>query len=84
MKPVNWTDNAREKLRLVQNQGFIIDEDLVLNAIRQPRRVDEGYSGRLIAQAVIDGEHTIRVVYEETDVIAVVTLYPGRRSRYEG
>ena len=53
MKPVNWTDNAREKLRLVQNQGFIIDEDLVLNAIRQPRRVDEGYWCDLAAGACL-------------------------------
>ena len=83
MKPVRWTAHARNKLRVIQNQGFILDESLIINVLRQPQQIVPGYSGRFIAQAAIDEGHTIRVVYEETDVLTVVTLYPGRRSRYE-
>ncbi len=83
MKPVRWTAHARDKLKLIQNQGFIVDEDLIVSALHQPQQIVPGFSGRLIAQATLDDEHIIRVVYEETNVITVVTLYPGRRSRYE-
>lgn len=39
---------------------------------------------RLIAQKRFDETHVIRVVYEEiADKIYVVTIYPGRKSRYE-
>ena len=83
MKPVQWTAHARDKLKLIQNQGFIVDEDSIVSALNQPQQIVPGFSGRLIAQAPLDDEHIIRVVYEETNVITVVTLYPGRRSRYE-
>ena len=83
MKPVLWTAHARDKLKLIQNQGLIVDEDSIVSALHQPQQIVPGFSGRLIAQAALDDEHVIMVVYEETNVITVVTLYPGRRSRYE-
>ena len=83
MKPVLWTAHARDKLKLIQNQGFIVDEDSIVSALHQPQQIVPGFSGRLIAQAALDDEHVIMVVYEETNVITLVTLYPGMRSRYE-
>jgi len=33
---------------------------------------------------VLFSEHALRVVYEEyTDYMLIITLYPGRRRRYE-
>jgi hypothetical protein len=83
VKQIVWTDHAKDKLRLIQNQGFVLDEDFIEDSLRQPEHVVDGYLGRLIAQSALDEQHTIRIVYEETDVLTVVTLYPGRRSRYE-
>ena len=83
MKPVLWTAHARDKLKLIQNQEFIVDEDSIVSALHQPQQIVPGFSGRLIAQAALDDDHVIMVVYEETNVITLVTLYPGMRSRYE-
>ncbi len=43
-----------------------------------------GYKERLTAQKGFDNTHVLRVVYEsKPEKIYVVTVYPGRRSRYE-
>ena len=83
MKPIRLTRHALQKLALVQLQGFRLDEETVINVIRTGSDPIPGYSGRLIAQEVLDTEHILRVVYEENGEIAVVTMYPGRRQRYE-
>jgi hypothetical protein len=62
---------------------YEIDEDLVVLTLRDPVRVMRGYSGRSIAHRFIN-DYILRVVYEEDDVITVVTVYPVRRERYEG
>jgi hypothetical protein len=37
-----------------------------------------------LAQKALDATHVLRVVYEEAGQdILVITLYPGRRTRYE-
>ncbi len=44
----------------------------------------KGYKNRLIAQKGITENHVLMVVYEEAnEQILVITMYPGRRSRYE-
>lgn len=54
------------------------------NCINAPDKVEQGYGERKIAQRVFDESHVLRVVYEERgDEILVITVYPGRRSRYE-
>ncbi len=83
MKPFRLTNHAREKLLLVQRQGFSVDEETIINIIQESTERFLGYSGRWIAQGTLDEEHVLRVIYEESDEIAVVTLYPGRRERYE-
>jgi hypothetical protein len=83
LKPVRFTPHALEKLSLTRRQGFSIDEETVVAAVRKSLAVFPGFSGRLIAQAVLDEEHVLRVVYEEDEEIIVITLYPGRRQRYE-
>ena len=82
MKPVNFTQHALEKLSLLEASGFPIDRQYVIECVRRPDQALLGYSGRLIAQAVFDGEHVVRVVYEDNEVILVITVYPGRRQRY--
>ena len=50
----------------------------------EPDNIEKGYKGRLIAQKELDEDHVLRVVYEkEADKIIIITLYPGRKKRYE-
>lgn len=52
--------------------------------MRFPDKIEEGYKGRLVAQRAIDDSRVMRVVYEtRIEELFVVTVYPGRRSRYE-
>ena len=83
MKPVRFTPHALAKLSLTQRHGFAIDEETIVAAVQKPLAVFPGFSGRLIAQSFLDEEHVLRVVYEEDGEITVITLYPGRRQRYE-
>ena len=68
---------------LTQRQGFIVDEESIISVIQEATEIFLGYSGRLIAQGPLDEEHVLRVIYEESDEITVVTLYPATRERYE-
>ncbi len=79
-----WTTHAREKLRLLRAHGVALTEDLVEGVLRAPDRVMPGYRSRLVAQGSLDEHHVLRVVYEEAaGERKIVTLYPGRRERYE-
>ncbi len=52
-----------------------ISKELVINAIRNPDSVDQGYGGRKVAQKCINGK-LLRVIYEEhEDKIIVITAY---------
>lgn len=84
MKPIRFTRHALRKLLWMQRAGFILEEDIVVRSIQSPEILFEGYAGRVIAQMPLDDDHVLRVVYEENGIITVVTLYPGRRERYEG
>lgn len=83
MKPVRFSPHALEKLTIMQGLGFAIDEETVIAAIKRPQAVLLGHSERSIAQTVLDEDHVLRVVYEEGEEFTIVTLYPGRRRRYE-
>ena len=83
MKEIRFSPHALEKLALIQLQGFAVNEAIVVEAIRGPQESFPGYLRRFIVQTVLDGEHVLRVVYEEGEEITVITLYPGRRERYE-
>ena len=83
MKAIRFTSHALDKLSIVRGWGFIIDETVIIEAIRHPRETYLGYPDRFIAQVILDENHVLRVVYEEDTEITVITLYPGRRHRYE-
>jgi len=71
-------------MEILKTHGLEIGEDMVKEAITSPDKIDKGYLGRQIAQKKLDENHVLRVVYEDRpDEILVITLYPGRRKRYE-
>lgn len=84
MKKVNFTNHARLKIDLLKKHGVEIEEDFVRKTVIKPDNIEEGYKGRLITQKELDEDHVLRVVYEEeADKIIIITLYPGRKKRYE-
>jgi hypothetical protein len=84
-KVIRFTDHALLKMELLNKHGFKVDEELVRNVVAHSDRIDKGHrAGRVVAQKVIDADHILRVVYEEwVDYILIITMYPGRRKRYE-
>lgn len=76
--------HAEEKFRLFAERGFPVSKDQVLDCVKNPDRIDEGYRGRKVAQKGFDEDHVLRVVYlEVAETRRVITFYPGRRERYE-
>ena len=84
-KDIKFSGHALLKIQILKDHGFQVDEELVRNVVNNPDKIEEGYkAGRLVAQKGIDKDHVIRVVYEErTDYVLIITMYPGRRKRYE-
>ena len=84
MKKVDFTNHARLKIDLFKKHGVEIEEDFIRKTVIEPDNIEKGYKGRLIAQKELDEGHVLRVVYEEeADKIIIITLYPGRKKRYE-
>jgi hypothetical protein len=51
---------------------------------RSPDKLEIGEEDKLIAQKRLDENLVLRVVYRDFgSFILIITLYPGRRSRYE-
>lgn len=83
-KKIVYGDHAQEKFDLLRKHGFAVSKNQVEETVRKPEKIEPGYRGRTVAQRGISEQHVLRVIYEETaEEIAIVTFYPGRRSRYE-
>ena len=82
---IEFSLHSLSKVEILKNHGINISKKLIKNIIEFPDKVEIGYNGRLIAQKTVDEDHVIRVVYEtkEDNNHVVITVYPGRRSRYE-
>ncbi len=83
-KPVRFSDHAILNLRVLADHGFEVEGSLVEQAVRSSMTKTQGYSDRKTAQINFDIEHVLRVVYEEhLDELVIITVYPGRKERYE-
>ncbi|MEW6110478.1 MAG: DUF4258 domain-containing protein [Nitrospirota bacterium] len=72
------------KMEILKSHGLNVSKEIVENIVRNPDRIDTGYKDRLVAQKGFDETRVLRVVYETLlENIYIVTVYPGRRSRYE-
>lgn len=81
---IEFSPHSLLKIEILKSHGIDVSKEIVENVIRNPERIDVGYKERLIAQKGFDDTRVLRVVYETLpDKIYVVTVYPGRRSRYE-
>jgi hypothetical protein len=83
-KDIEFSAHSILKIEILKSHGMDVSKEIVEDVIRKPDRVDVGYKERLIAQKGFNGTRVIRVVYEsQPDKVYVVTVYPGRRYRYE-
>jgi hypothetical protein len=82
-KEIRWSDHAKLKLNILNQSNLEISPERVIETIRSPDATfaeDE----KTIAQANLDENLILRVVYREFNAfILIITLYPGKRSRYE-
>ncbi|MBI5057632.1 MAG: DUF4258 domain-containing protein [Nitrospirae bacterium] len=84
MVDIKHSDHLLLKIDILKAHGIDLSLEKVDDIIRFPDKIGTGYKNRLIAQKRLDDEHVLRVVYEEqADRILAITVYPGRRSRYE-
>lgn len=74
--------HAEEKLLRLVKVG--ITKEKVMETLKHPEKVLQGYLGRKIAQGNLTAALILRVVYEETEEgILIITAYPAERRRYK-
>jgi len=84
MKKVAWSEHGRFKLQLLARHGLVIEPESVESIVKNSQQVEPGYKGRKIVQGRLDESRVMRVVYEESaTTMTIITLYPGKRERYE-
>ena len=80
-KKIRFTSHAEDKLTRLVKIG--VTKEKVIETIKNPEKVVDGYYEREIAQHLLANDLILRVVYEECDEeIIIITVYPGERRRY--
>lgn len=81
---IEFSMHSLLKIEILKSHGINISKEIIEDIISFPDKIEIGYKGRSIAQKGFDETRVLRVVYEtKPEKIWVVTVYPGRRSRYE-
>jgi len=85
MKKIQFSQHSLDKIKILKKHGIIVNKELIKKIVLKPQQLEEGYKERFVAQGNFDKTRVLRVVYEELgkDKILVITLYPGRKKRYE-
>ena len=77
------TKHAEEKFDILKKYGVSISRQQVEAILRSPDHIDRSRYPLLTAQGTLDSIHVLRIVYRrESNVIIVITFYPGRISHY--
>jgi len=81
-KSIYFCPHAEEKLKRLIKIG--VTKKNVIETIRNPEKLTPGYFDRKIAQSKLSPDVVLRVIYEETNnKVLIVTMYPGKKRRYE-
>jgi hypothetical protein len=84
MKEIRISDHAQQKIKILANHEINLNIDFILETIRSPDLIEIGENDKKIAQKRLNEKLVLKVVYREfAAFILIITLYPGRRSRYE-
>lgn len=69
--------------RLKREKVYKIDEDILIQAVKEPDEVVKGKGERFIAHKILGEEYILRVIYEEyQDEIQIITFYRAKKKRY--
>ena len=84
MKKIVFSLHALNKIQILSKHQIFVDKNLITKIITKSDRIEGGYKNRLVVQGMLDDKHVLRIVYEESqEEIKIITIYPGRRIRYE-
>jgi len=84
MKEIRFSEHSQLKIEMLANHGITIKPAFIIETVHSPDKLESGGEGKQIAQKRLDEKRVLRVVYREFNAfIVIITLYPGRRSRYE-
>ena len=84
MKEIRFSEHARLKIDILASRSVSIYLNFVVDTVQSPDKLEIGEEDKLIAQKRLDESLVLRVVYRDFgSFILIITLYPGRRSRYE-
>ncbi len=83
-KDIRFSVHSQLKLKVLNSHGLIISSKFVRETINSPDKLEIKDNNKCIAQKRLNENLVIRVVYREfRTFILVITLYPGKKSRYE-
>ncbi len=84
MKEVRFSQHSLDKLEILSNHKMSITKEFIIEAITNPDKLEIRGDNKRIAQKNLDDKLVIRIVYQEfIAFILVITLYPGRKTRYD-
>ena len=79
-----FTKHAEKKFGFLKELGFNIKRGFVEESLKNPSKIQKGYSGTKVILKKIDETHNLRIVYsDEGGIITVITFYPVRKDRYD-
>jgi uncharacterized DUF497 family protein len=84
MKKIKFCRHAELKLDILKRHGVHFTKSQIEEVVINPDKIIEAEKSRRIAQKLMNTQHLIRVIFEESkDSITIITFYPARRQRYE-
>ena len=82
MKQIYLTKHVKDKIVLLVEHGFRLDENFIISAIKNPDKSFARDSQKIFLK-LYNENHAIQIVCEEmADSIKVITVFPVRRRRY--
>ena len=84
MSEIKFSKHALVKLEILARDNPSINKEFVIEVIQNPDHIESLDKRKLAAQKRLNEKLLLRVIYRQYDgLILVITLYPGKRSRYE-
>ena len=84
MKEIRFSKHSQIKLKILNDHQIEVTKEFVLETLINPDQQEIYDDNKRIAQKKWNNFLVLRVVYREfSSFILIITLYPGRRSRYE-
>jgi hypothetical protein len=82
-KQIKFSQHSLLKIEVLAQHGINITQEYIIDVINSPDQVESSGKGKITAQKRINGL-VLRVIYQEYSAfIIIITVYPGRSSRYE-